>query len=92
MPFHVYIMQSEKDGTYYVGSTQNLERRLAGHNQGRLKHTKPKRPWKLVYRERHPNRASALNRENEIKRRKEPVFIEILIRMARPFPYLLSRT
>ena len=28
MPFHVYILQSVKDGSYYVGSTNNLEDRI----------------------------------------------------------------
>ncbi|MCD6295612.1 MAG: GIY-YIG nuclease family protein [Deltaproteobacteria bacterium] len=28
MPHFVYILQSQKDGSYYVGSTQNLDSRL----------------------------------------------------------------
>ncbi|MFO7601004.1 MAG: GIY-YIG nuclease family protein [Candidatus Desulfacyla sp.] len=40
MPYYVYIIQSEKGGTYYVGSTQDLNSRLDRHNQGRSKYTK----------------------------------------------------
>ena len=83
MPFYVYVIQSEHDGTYYVGSTQDLEKRIERHNQGRSKYTKPKRPWKLVYWEEHPNRSCAMKRENEIKRRKDRDFTEGLARTSR---------
>ena len=35
MAYCVYIVQSEKDGTYYVGHTNNLGERLDRHNSGR---------------------------------------------------------
>ncbi|MBN1847411.1 MAG: GIY-YIG nuclease family protein [Deltaproteobacteria bacterium] len=34
MPHYVYIIQSLKDGTYYVGSSQDMGSRLERHNQG----------------------------------------------------------
>jgi len=80
----VYILRSEKDGNYYIGSTQNLDERLQRHNQGRSQYTKSKRPWQLVYSEEHPDRSSAIKRENQIKRRKDKDFIEALIRTSRP--------
>ena len=78
MAFYVYIIQSLKDGSYYIGSTQNLEERLARHNQGRSKYTKSKRPWELVYYEEHPDRSNALKRESRIKRQKSREAIEAL--------------
>jgi len=84
MPFYVYILQSLKDGSYYVGSTNNLEDRVERHNEGRSLYTKGKRPWKLVYSERYEDRPSAVNRENQIKRRKNKGFIEDLVRTSRP--------
>ncbi|MCD4716062.1 MAG: GIY-YIG nuclease family protein [Desulfobacterales bacterium] len=84
MPYFVYILQSLKDGSYYVGSTQDLDSRLERHNQGRSQYTKPKRPWRLAYFEEHPDRSSAVKRENQIKRRKDKGFIEALIRTSRP--------
>ena len=80
MPYHVYILESLKDGSYYVGSTNNLEARLKRHNQGRVAYTKPKRPWKLVYSEAHPDRSGAAKREYEIKKHKRTEFIENLIK------------
>jgi putative endonuclease len=80
MPFYVYILQSLKDKTYYVGSTSNLKDRVERHNQGRVNYTKPKRPWKLVYTEEHPDRSSAAKRESSIKAHKRRAFIETLIK------------
>ena len=84
MTYYVYIIQSLKDETYYVGSTQDLESRLQRHNQGRSQYTKPKRPWKLVYHEKYPDRPSAAKREHEIKRKKKREQIDILVRTSRP--------
>ena len=83
MPFFVYILKSEIDGTYYVGSTEELKKRLERHNQGRSLYTKRKRPWKLVYFEEHPDRSSAVKRENQIKGRKDKRYIESLVRTSR---------
>ena len=79
MSYFVYILESLKDGTYYVGSTNNLEDRLSRHNQGRVKATRFKRPWKLLYSEEHPDRSSAAKREYEIKAHKRRAFIERMI-------------
>jgi len=67
------------DGSYYVGSTQDLSERLERHNQGRSQYTKSKRPWQLLYSEEHPDRSTAIKRENEIKSRKRKKYIETLI-------------
>ena len=64
-----------------MGSTQDLSERMERHNQGRSKYTNAKRPWELVYFEEHPDRSSAIKRENEIKRRKSKDYIESLVRM-----------
>jgi len=84
MKFFVYILKSLKDGSYYVGSTNNLENRLKRHNEGRVNYTKPRRPWKLVYMEEHPDRSSAAKRENEIKAHKRRAFISALIEKSWP--------
>jgi len=84
MPHYVYILQSEVDGTFYVGSTQNIEDRIVRHNQGRSKYTRSKQPWRLVYSEEHPDRVSAVRRENEIKSKKKKSYIESLVRTSRP--------
>jgi putative endonuclease len=83
MSYFVYILRSRKDGSYYIGSTQELSERIERDNQGRSKYTKAKRPWDLVFFEKHPDRSSAVRRENQIKRGKDKEYIESLIRTSR---------
>jgi putative endonuclease len=79
MIHHLYILQSEKDGTYYVGSTSNLEDRLKRHFSGRSKYTRSRQPWKLVYTEEFETKIEAQRREREIKKWKSRKKIEELI-------------
>jgi len=79
----VYILRSEVDGTYYVGSCGVLSERLRRHNEGRSLYTKGKRPWKLVYSECLADRSAAVRREAEIKSKKRTSFIEDLVRTSR---------
>ena len=76
MNFTVYILESERLGKYYVGSTSDVEARILRHNQGRSKYTKSGMPWRLVYTEDYATRSEAVNRERQIKRRKSLVYIE----------------
>jgi putative endonuclease len=79
MSFFVYILQSEKDGTYYIGHTNDLVVRLERHNQGRSSYTRSKLPWKLVYQETFNTRSEASKREREIKEKKNRAHIEQLV-------------
>ncbi len=83
MPYSVYILKSLKDGSYYIGSTQDLEERFLRHNQGRSKYTKTKTPWEIVFEEHHPDRSTAFRREQQIKNLKSTLAIERLIRTSR---------
>jgi putative endonuclease len=80
MNYYVYILYSEKCERYYVGHSDNVERRLEEHNSGRGgKYTKSCKPWRLVYNEIYENKALAVNREMDIKKKKSRKFIEKLI-------------
>jgi putative endonuclease len=80
MPFFIYILRSQKDGSYYVGSAKDLTGRIERHNQGRSKYTKSKRPWKIVHIEEFDTRSEAMKREYAIKRHKRKAYIENLIK------------
>lgn len=67
MKFFVYILESELDGSFYVGQTSNLNNRLEKHNKGLNRSTKAKRPWKLFYYEEVNSRAEAMALEKKIK-------------------------
>lgn len=64
----VYILECG-DGTLYTGITDDLERRLKAHAEGRgAKYTRGRAPLKLRYREAVPDKSAALKRECAIKR------------------------
>ncbi|MBI5475673.1 MAG: GIY-YIG nuclease family protein [Ignavibacteriales bacterium] len=75
----VYIIQSEKDKSYYVGYSHNPQLRLEHHNMGWSRSTKGKMPWRLMYIEECKDKTEALKREREIKNRKSRKYIEELI-------------
>lgn len=64
---YTYILKC-KDDTYYTGWTNNLEKRLKDHNDGRgAKYTKPRLPVVLVYYETFETKEEAMRREYAIK-------------------------
>ena len=57
------------DGSLYTGITNDLARRLARHRSGTASaYTRARRPVRLVYRERQPDRPAALRREAALRR------------------------
>ena len=79
MGFTVYILQSEKDGSYYIGFTSNLNQRLEYHNSGKSRYTSKKMPWKVVYTELFETRSEAIRREKFLKKQKNHEFYKKLI-------------
>lgn len=71
MSFHVYML-SCSDGTFYLGSTKDLDRRVREHNDSKLgaRYTKARRPVKLVYSEECESWSAALKRECVLKKLK----------------------
>ncbi|HQT91421.1 MAG TPA: GIY-YIG nuclease family protein [Candidatus Kryptobacter bacterium] len=67
--YKTYILQSEKTGRYYVGSTRDLENRVREHNSGETKSIKSGIPWRLVHVEEFGTSGEALRKETEIKAR-----------------------
>ena len=43
----VYIIESEDGAHFYVGITEDVDRRLVEHNSGKVSHTAKFRPWQL---------------------------------------------
>jgi len=64
--YFVYILQSDKDSRYYIGSTQYVQQRLEYHNSGRQRSTKYRVPFRIVYTEELPGKETALKREKQI--------------------------
>lgn len=68
------------NNSYYVGSCNDIQRRLLLHNSGKVTSTKRYMPWKLVYLEEYKSRSEAINRESQIKSWKKRSAIENLIK------------
>ncbi len=68
--YSVYILKSLKDYGYYIGQTDNLEKRLKNHNGGRVRSTKTRIPFVLVKSELYNTRGKARIRENYLKKLK----------------------
>jgi predicted GIY-YIG superfamily endonuclease len=75
--YYVYILENPKSH-FYIGHTDNLERRPKEHNSpqpGLGKYTHKNGPWHLVWFEAHPSRSSAMTRERQIKCMKSSFWI-----------------
>ncbi len=79
--FYIYILYSKAFDKYYVGYTNDLERRVVEHNSNpRMTFTHKYRPWELVSLfEVGENRGIAMKIERFIKQQKSRDFIIKLI-------------
>jgi putative endonuclease len=64
--FYTYLLRSNK-GTFYIGYTANLRRRLKEHLSKRTFTTKKMKDIKLVYYEAYNNELAAKVREKKLK-------------------------
>ena len=63
----MYILECS-DGTYYIGSTKNLEYRLSEHQEGKgAKYTSRRLPVRLVYFEEYERVVDAYIREKQVQ-------------------------
>lgn len=64
---YTYIVECS-DGTLYTGWTNDIEKRLKAHNEGKgAKYTRCRKPVKLVYLEESDMKQQAMSREAKIK-------------------------
>lgn len=65
--YYVYILQSYKDSSYYIGTTLNLARRLDEHNKGTSDYSSHKAPFKIIWYCACVSRKVAYNLETYLK-------------------------
>ncbi|MDP3697851.1 MAG: GIY-YIG nuclease family protein [Candidatus Taylorbacteria bacterium] len=75
--YYVYILQSQKDQSYYTGFTENLEQRIKDHNWhtaslklrsiSEVRYTKSKAPFDVVWFCSFRNKKKALDFEKYLK-------------------------
>ncbi len=67
MKHYAYILKCS-DGSYYCGYTNDLEKRIEKHNQGKgAKYTRARLPVALVYFEEFDTKEEAMSREWHLK-------------------------
>jgi len=76
---YVYVLKNEKTSRYYIGSTNDLIRRLKQHLTGGTRTTRILRTDKLVYKEEYNTLIEARNRERKLKSYKSKKYLEWLI-------------
>jgi len=73
MTWSVYILLC-KDNSFYIGSSNNVEKRFLDHQKGKGgRYTRSHTVEKIIYKEEQPTKSAALKREAELKKlsRKE---------------------
>ena len=65
--YYIYLLESLTDGIWYVGLSENPDKRLKQHNQGKSKFTKGHLPWRLLYKEKIGNLKEARIKEKYYK-------------------------
>lgn len=76
---YIYILQSQKNGRYYIGSTENIERRLSEHQRGKTVSLKKLLPVKLVFSKKYATMLDARHMEKKMKKFKSRRVIERII-------------
>ena len=65
--YYAYIIKSRKNHRFYVGSTQNVKKRIKQHEQGQTKILKSQGSFDIVHVEEFATRVEAFRRERQIK-------------------------
>ena len=77
--YYVYVLESLKDHSFYIGQCDCLDKRMSKHFDGMSRYTASKRPLRLRYFEVLPTRSDAIKRERQIKGYKSRKYIQSLI-------------
>ena len=70
----MYVLKSKSDDNLYIGSTNDLKRRLAEHNSGKSFATKSRGPFVLKYYEAYTSETDARHREYALKNNGRVLF------------------
>jgi len=65
--YYIYLLQSLKDNSLYIGSASDLRSKLLKHLNGEVANFAIKRPWKLIWYCVFPTKKQAMNFEAFLK-------------------------
>ena len=84
MTTYTYILKSSKDGSFYVGISQDVENRIKTHNTSRVSSTSHKIPWELVYTKEHSSYKDARQHEKWLKKKNHGYKNKLSVGLPRP--------
>ncbi|MEK7114963.1 MAG: GIY-YIG nuclease family protein [Patescibacteria group bacterium] len=67
MIYYVYLIQSDKDKSFYTGVTSNLKQRIKEHNHGHAQYSSGKMPFRLKWFAGFLNKKLAYDFEKYLK-------------------------
>ena len=73
--YHAYVIEN-LEGKLYIGQSNNLEARLIRHNNNRVKSTKNKGPWKIIFSQQFQTRKESVNFEAYLKSLKKADYVK----------------
>jgi putative endonuclease len=73
--YFTYIIQSESSARWYIGHTEDPQKRLSAHNSGLNISTKNKGPWRLIFLRAFPGKKQANQFELYLKKLKNKDYI-----------------
>ena len=73
--YYTYIIESHSNFRWYIGHSNDIERRLTEHNSGQSKSTRGKGPWKLIFLKSFDNNLEANRFELKLKKLRNKEYI-----------------
>ncbi|MDO8609601.1 MAG: GIY-YIG nuclease family protein [bacterium] len=77
---YVYIIKSLKNNRYYIGSTNNFEKRFLQHQKGNVISTRSNRPYKVMLVQEFVTITLAKQIEYKLKKLKRKDYIDKIIK------------
>ena len=66
--YYIYVLQSQKDQSFYTGFSENLKQRIKEHNWHLAKYSSSKAPFELVWYCAFKDKKKAIDFENYLKK------------------------
>ncbi len=77
--FITYIIESKNLNKFYIGYTEDIDKRLIKHNSGGSRWTRKGAPWKVIYAKEFEAKGEAIKYEHFLKNLKNKVFLKQII-------------
>jgi len=69
--YNTYIIESSSFNRWYIGHTNDVERRIIEHNFNHTRSTRNKGQWKLIFKRSFESKAEAIEFEYKLKKAKK---------------------